>query len=120
MRVLLVEPMKHPRAVDIPHTLEAMQELVGGYITASYYWSDPVALVADDDGLSKTDRLMNRVIDEYSAIRGNFFICGISTDNFADLPDDLMEKYRKRFWQPELFLPTEDGLLVLRLDGEEV
>ncbi len=34
MKVLLVEPMKHPRPVEIPHALEAMQELVGGYISA--------------------------------------------------------------------------------------
>ena len=25
MKILIVEPMKHPRVADIPHTLEAMQ-----------------------------------------------------------------------------------------------
>lgn len=119
MKVLLVEPLKHPRPVEIPHTLEAMQELVGGYITVSYYWDDPVALVTDDDGLFKTDRLLNRVIDEYSAIRGNFFLCGLSRDNFASLPDGLMEKYRRLFWYPEVFFPTGTGFVVLRL-GEEI
>ena len=119
MRVLLVEPLKHPRPVEIPHTLEAMQELVGGYISASYYWDDPVALVADDDGLAKTDRMLNRAIDEYSAIRGNFFLCGLSRDDFADLPDSLMEKYRRLFWYPEVFIPTNAGIVVLRL-GEEI
>ena len=119
MKVLLVEPMKHPRPVEIPHTLEAMQKLVGGYIGASYYWDDPVALVTDDDGLFKTDRLLNRSIDKYTAIRGNFFICGLSADDFASLPDSLMEKYRRIFWYPEVFIPTDAGLVVLRVDYED-
>ncbi|MGN1370365.1 MAG: DUF3846 domain-containing protein, partial [Aristaeellaceae bacterium] len=36
MKILIVEPMKHPRVADIPHTLEAMQQTVGGYIQAVY------------------------------------------------------------------------------------
>ncbi len=75
--------------------------------------------MADDDGLAKTDRLLNRAIDEYSAIRGNFFLCGLSRDDFADLPDGLMEKYRKLFWYPEVFIPTDVGLVVVRIDRED-
>ena len=115
MKVLLVEPLKHPRTVDIPSELEAMQKLVGGYITAAYFWDDPVALITDDEGLLKPDRQWNRVIDEYNTIRGNFFICGIGEEDFTDLPDDLMEKYRKLFWEPEIIIPTEHGQVVLHL-----
>lgn len=32
MKVLIVEPGKYPREENIPHTLKAMQEIVGGWI----------------------------------------------------------------------------------------
>ena len=51
MRILIVEPGKRPRAADIPHTLKAMQNVVGGLISTVYPWADPVALVCDDEGL---------------------------------------------------------------------
>ena len=53
IRVLLVEPHKHPRLVEVEHTLENLQRLVGGYIAASYPWDDHVSLVYDDDGKFK-------------------------------------------------------------------
>jgi hypothetical protein len=36
MKILIVESGKHPREADIPHTLEEMQRVVGGYIEAVY------------------------------------------------------------------------------------
>ena len=50
IRVLLVEPHKHPRLVEVEHTLENLQKLVGGDIAASYPWDDLVGIVYDDDG----------------------------------------------------------------------
>lgn len=32
MKVLIVEPGKHPREADIPSGLESLQKVVGGYI----------------------------------------------------------------------------------------
>ena len=48
MRILIVEPDRHPRMAEIPHSLEAMQQIVGGYIEITYPWEDPVALVCDE------------------------------------------------------------------------
>ncbi len=45
IRVLLVEPHKHPRLIEFEHTLENLQALVGGHIAASFPWPDPVAIV---------------------------------------------------------------------------
>ena len=36
MKILIVEPHKHPRRAEIPHTLEDMQKTVGGYIEVTY------------------------------------------------------------------------------------
>ena len=99
--VLMVEPHRHPYLKTVEHTLENLQGLVGGYITATYPWEDLVGLVADDDGLSKQEYEWNRVIDDYQIIRGNFFLCGLGREDFTDIPMDLAEKYAARFWVPE-------------------
>ena len=115
MRVLMVEPGKHPREMEMEHTLEAIYAaLECDTITATYPWEDsPLALVTDDEGLF-TDKLPNRYIPELRQfIKGNFFLCGLSEDNFSDLPEDLMAKFKKRFWQPEAFLRTPDGRLAI-------
>ena len=46
--VLKVEPGKEPEEVTIPNTLEAMQEMVGGFIEIVYL--DDVCLVCNEEG----------------------------------------------------------------------
>lgn len=36
MKILVIEPLKEPHVKDIPNTLEAKQEIVGGLILAIY------------------------------------------------------------------------------------
>lgn len=118
MRVLMVEPGKHPYELEMEHSLAAMYAaLECETITATYPWEDAVGLVTDDEGLF-TDKLPNRYIPELQQfIKGNFFLCGLSEEDFADLPEELMEKYKKRFWQPETFLRTAGGnLAIIRFD----
>lgn len=42
---------------------------------------------------------LNRRLEDYDIIAGTFFICGLSEDNFASLPTDLMTKYKEKFAQ---------------------
>lgn len=117
MKVLLIEPMEQPRITEIPHTLEAMQEAVGGTIQATYPWEDPVAIVCADEG-----KILgfppNRMLEDYDVLVGTFFICGLSTDSFASIPDDLIGKYTEKFLWPEAFMRDDDGIFCLRLtDG---
>lgn len=91
MKVLIVEPGKRPIKADIDHTLHNLQKVVGGYIQAIYPWNDPVALVCDEEGLLKQLEF-NRYVAPEVAIFGTFFICGLSEEDFADLPDNLMDK----------------------------
>lgn len=121
MRILIVEPGKRPRAADIPHTLKAMQNVVGGLISTVYPWADPVALVCDDEGLLK-DYELNRQVSKDLIIAGTFFICGLAEDDFADLPDEYMEKYERKFRYPEIFVRTVEGVMAipLKADGEEM
>ena len=44
-------------------------------------------------------------------IKGTFFIAGLGAEDFTDLSLELMEKYKQRFWNIELFIPTPNGLM---------
>lgn len=114
--VLMIEPHRHPYLKTVEHTLENLQAMVGGYITATYPWEDPVALVADDDGIYKQDYEWNRYIDDYHFIRGNFFICGLGREDFTDIPEELALKFAEMFWMPESFIKVGGGLMVIRED----
>ena len=114
--VLMVEPHRHPYLKTVEHTLEDLQSLVCGYITATYPWEDPVALIADDESLYDASLDWNRYIDDYHFIRGNFVLCGLTLDDFTDIPADLAQKYAEMFWMPESFINFGGSLMVIKED----
>ena len=52
MKILVVEPGKHPYEKEIEGTLKEMQKIVGGRIQALYPFRDEVGVVCNDDGIS--------------------------------------------------------------------
>ena len=115
MKAVMLEPGREARALDIPHTLKAMQQAVGGTIQAIYPWKGvSAALVCDDEGLLK-DYELNRQVSKDVIIAGTFFICGLAEDDFADLPDEYMEKYERLFRYPEVFVRTAAGVMAIPL-----
>ena len=114
MKVLIVEPGKHPYEAEIDSSLESLQKTVGGYIEAIYPFEDMMALISDEEAKLESDTQWNRILGG-DIIKGTFFLCGIEGENFCDLPDDLMEKYKKYFWEPQFFIPTPNGLLPIIL-----
>lgn len=102
--VLKVEPGKEPEEVTIPNTLEAMQEMVGGFIEIVYL--DDVCLVCNEEG-----KLMglegNRRVGR-DIISGTFFLAG-DTDygEFCSLTQEQLNQFSYRFAQPETFRPEE-------------
>ena len=114
MKVLIVEPGKHPRKADIEHTLESMQAIVDGYIEITYPWRDRIGLVCNDEGLLR-QLPFNRLVAPGSGIFGTFFLCGLGEEDLTDLPDDMADKYMKLLYQPQILLQTTDGACVLPL-----
>ena len=114
MKVLYIEPLKSPRVVEIDHMLENMRKLVDGDIACTYPWDDPVGLVHNDNAIAE-GQPFNRVLEEYDIIRGPFFLAGLGVDDFTDLSEPLIEKYTKKFRCPEIFIPTPEGLAVIRV-----
>ena len=110
-----------PEVVTIPHTLSAMQEIVGGSIEAIYPFEDSVALVCNDEGKLLNLPLNRAVRDPATGavldiIAGTFFICGLSQDDFVSLPKEQIERYRSLFRHPEVFLQSESQLLILQIE----
>ena len=46
----------------------------------------------------------------------NFFLCGLGEEDFAELPEDLIRKYTKRFWVPEAFVSMFGQMSIIRMD----
>lgn len=117
MKVLLVEPMRHPREADIPDTLEAMYEILQcRTITAVCPWEEPMVLVTDDEGMLSEKMPCRYVRELGQPIMGSFFLCGVSGEDFADLPEGLMRKYMERFWMPECIMGPPGEETIIRVD----
>lgn len=117
MRVLMVRPNEHPVVMELERGLDAMYKaLECDTITATYPWEDPVALVTDDEGLFTEKQPCRYVKDLQQPILGNFFICGLGNEDFADLPDCYVKKYMEMFWHPEMILMTPAGITVIEMD----
>ena len=117
MTVLAVMPGKKPVKMKLEGTLKSMQNFVGGPIQAVYSFDDPVAIICNDEG--KLGGLeYNRAFRDdtgavYDIICGPFFVCGLGKEDFASLPEELMEKYFKHFAHPELFVRFGGSLVVM-------
>ncbi len=115
--MLEIAPLSRPRVIEVDHTLETLQELVGGTLQAVFPWEDRVAAFMDDDGKAK-GYPANRVLEDedgnpYDIIVGTFYICGLGLDDFQSLSDELVEKYAEKFKYPEMFLRSETGRLAM-------
>ena len=101
MKVLVVEPMKAPYEREISGSLASMQEVVGGDISATYPFDDPIALIHND--LGKLEGLPpNRLLYDdngvpYDMVCGTFILAGLGDENFVSLTPEQSQKYQRHF-----------------------
>lgn len=117
MKVVRVEQYKPPFVKEIDPGLESLQSEVDGWIEAIYPFEDPVAIICNEEGKPNGMELNRALRDEngevLDAIAGPFLIVGTGEEDFDSLSDDMIEKYRDLFAQPEVFIRTNSGLLVM-------
>ena len=110
INVLIVEPNELPYEKEIPNTLEAKQEIVGGYIECtSILDDDSVSIICNEEG--KINGLpLNRYIG-HDIIAGTFIIAGDDYENgeFKSLTEEQIKKYKERFGK-ESFAETENKI----------
>lgn len=104
IKVLMVEPMKHPEVVLLENNLKDLQEAVGGLIEIINLEED-ICLLCNDEG-KLIDLPGNRRIGD-DIIAGVFYICGSDEENLCSLANDKLEYYRDLFFEPEEFKQDE-------------
>ena len=117
--VLIIEPGKEPYVKAISSDLKSLQQEVGGYIQTIYPWEDLVAVICNDEGKLNGLALNRALRDEdghiYDVIAGTFIIAGLSDDNFASLSSKEVEKFSKLFELPEIFIKTDNDVIVVQI-----
>lgn len=114
--VLLVEPGKYPKPIEIEDTLEAMQEVVGGDIEEYMPFDDEVAIICNEEGKMNGSELNRAVYSKdkqiLDVIAGKFFVAyaPFESESFLSMPKDLMKKYEDKFRYPERFYKTPAGV----------
>lgn len=120
MTVVKLSPGKRAEVLDIPHTLDAMQQQVGGYIEAIYPFEDAAAIICNEEG-ELLGLEPNRAIRDpetgelLDIICGECFICGLTEDNFCSLTEKQVTYYKELFMSPELFFWNGSKIVVMEL-----
>lgn len=119
IKVVLVEPMKRPRIIEIDRGLESMQKIVGGYIEALPL-EDEVSIVCNEEakleGLPPNRGIFHegQLVD---IICGTFFVCATPWDsvNFEGLTDEQAKHYATLYKYPEMFVRTAKGIKSIKI-----
>ena len=123
MTVLVVEPRKEPYVKEIDPGLHSLQAEVGGDIGAAYPFSDPVALVCNDEGKLIGLDLNRGLRDEngeiYDIMAGTFQVVGLGEEDFASLSPELAQKYTEHFRQPEQFISLGGQIIAVPVEPEK-
>lgn len=123
MKVILVEPQRKPKVIELESNLSAMQNAVDGYIQAIYPFEEAVALVCHEEG-KLLNLPLNRALyspdtgECYDVIAGTFFLCSApsDSDSFDGLSDDQIARYIARFLYPEEFIRINGRLICVRIE----
>lgn len=90
--------MQPCRVQEIPNSLEAMQQIIGGNIEAVYPFQEPVALVCNESGKNLGLPFNRPLCDEsglpWDIIQGTFFVAGVGTEDFVSLTEDQIQRYK--------------------------
>lgn len=122
--VLVLEPMKKPYVKEIEHTLENLQNEVGGSIEAVYPFEDKVAIICNDEhkfnGMPMNRCLRDQDGEIYDILGGNLLVVGLTEYDFGSLTPEQIEKFSDYFQTPEMFMNINGSLLVLPVEDTDV
>lgn len=105
IKVVLLEPSKLARSVEIDASLEGMQKTVGGLIEPFYLFEEQVCIVCNEE--SKINGMHpNRSVKNDEGIMVDFifgpaFICDCRGESLDSLSDEQINRYSKMFRYPE-------------------
>ena len=107
IKVLMVEPGEHPKEVMLDNNLDALQKAVSigceeqGFIEIIGL-ENGICLLCNEEGKLLQLEGNRRLGDDI--ITGVFYILGEDGEGeLISLPQDVMERYKERFWEPEYY-----------------
>ena len=124
LTVLLIEPERYPKVIQIGSDLKSLQQAVGGWIEAVYPWKDKAAIILNEEG--KLNQLpLNRALrtddgEIYDITAGNMLVVGLEEENFSSLTNDQLTHYEKLFHQPETFIRLSGHLMAFPIPDKMV
>ena len=120
--VLLIEPMKAPKVIQLADTLEALQGAVGGMIETTQLFNDPVEIICNEEGklmgLPLNRAIYNEQGDMIEIMAGSFLIVGDGEENFESLSPEMMDKYAKVFERPEKFYRLAGNIIAQKVEPQ--
>jgi hypothetical protein len=123
LTVLLVEPNRYPKVVEIGSDLSDLQKAVGGYIEVVYPFEEKVGLIVNEEGKMNGLPLNRALRDEngeiYDVVAGSFLVTGLTEESFASLTQAQINKFEKLFHQPEAFLRMGNHIMALPIPKKE-
>ena len=113
IKVVMVEPSKHPTITTINNDLESLQKAVGGLIEFVGLEENTCILCNEEGkliGLEGNRKFYNDIIV------GTFYVCRLDDDGDLDsLTPSQMDRYLRMFWEPESFTQEEiDNSIVFK------
>ena len=125
LEVIWVQPMKEAQVIEMENNLDSMKALVDGYIEEYMPFEDNAAIVCNEEGKILGLPLNRAIYDEdgrlQDVICGSFFICHAppECEEYESLPEDMKEKYMRKFKEPERFFKTPEGIRAVKLCEKE-
>ena len=123
MTVVACYPGKPAEIISIPNTLQAKQGVVGGYIEAVYPFSDPVAIICNEEGkingLDLNRALYNEEGEMFDIVAGPMLVCGLGEEDFTSLQGELLKKYYEMYKHPEAFVRIGQDILAIKLPEQK-
>ena len=96
LKILVVEPMQPCRVQEIPHTLEAMRQIVDGYIESVSFQRE--AIICNEEGKLRGLPYNRPLLDEsglpMDILQGTFFVTGVDGEHFTSLTDEQIQRYK--------------------------
>ena len=122
IKVLKVAPLERPSVCHLENRLSALQRAVS--IEADYIGlieiidlDEKACILCNEEGKLNGMEYNRAIRDENGEVReiiaGPFLIVGLGEEDFTSLSEDMVQKYKRMFAQPEVFLQTQSSILIL-------
>lgn len=122
IQVLVVEPRKAPCLREVEES--DFHSILGGDYSVTHPFGPEVAVLCQEDGresgLEWNRALYNGRGQVYDVIAGTFLVAGIDGDKIASLPDDLANKYNRRFQTIEVYAQVGERTVMFQVPQDNL